>query len=171
MNLLKISLQFLLVLTFAVSAAAQTDFSDPNVKYTFTLPSDSWKMTVAPSKVSPNVEYVYEYKNNGHLEIRSHAVEENDLFGDVIKQEELRLQFFKGYVAGKEENFAGSLSGRVFNFEFVRAGRNMSGRYYLLRSDDTTIYVLRFEGLKENLRSIRNETDSIARTFKMNTKM
>jgi hypothetical protein len=167
MKILKNSLLISFLFVLAVSVSAQTEFSDSNVEYTFTLPNDTWKMTVKPSEVSPNVEYVYKFRNQGHLEIRKLTVDEKALYGDMIKQEEQSLQFLPGYVAGREENFRGALSGRVFNYEFVRAGRNMSGRYYCLKVAPTTVYVLRFTGLKRILRSIRNETDSIARTFKI----
>ncbi|NNE65381.1 MAG: hypothetical protein HKN33_02350 [Pyrinomonadaceae bacterium] len=169
MKILKSSLLFSFILTLAVSAFAQSEFSDRNVEYTFSLPNDTWKMTVKPSDVSPNVEYVYKYRNQGHLEIRKLKVEKNSLYGDIIRQEEQSLQFLPGYVAGREENFKGALSGRAFNYEFLRGGKNMSGRYYFLKSDETSVYVLRFTGLKDILRSIRNETDFIARSFNVNT--
>jgi hypothetical protein len=53
----------------------------------------------------------------------------------------------------------------VFNFEFVRAGRPMSGRFYFLKAPDGSVYLLRFTGFRDKLRTIRNQTDSIARTF------
>ena len=167
MNILKNSLLLGFLFALTVSAAGQTDFTNPNVEYTFTLPNDTWKMTVKPSEYRPNVEYVYEFKRKGHLEIRKLKVEENALYGEIIREEETSLQFLPGYVAGREANFRGALPGRVFNYEFVRSGRPMSGRYYFLKSDETTVYVLRFTGDKNNLRSIRNQTDSIARTFKI----
>ena len=167
MKILKSSLLFSFLIVFAVSVSAQTDFSDPNVEYTFAVPNDTWKISVKPSESSPNVEYVYQYRNQGHLEIRKLRIKDTDLYGDIIRQEEQSLQFLPGYVAGKEETFTGALTGRVFNYEFVRAGKPMSGRYYFLKSDSTTVYVLRFTGLKDSLRSIRNETDSMARTFKI----
>jgi hypothetical protein len=77
------------------------------------------------------------------------------------------LQFKPGFVAGKEENFSGALKGKVSNYEFTQSGKNMSGRFYYLKADDTTVYVLRFTGLRDQLRTIRNQTDSIARTFKV----
>jgi hypothetical protein len=152
----------------AVSSFAQGDaFTDPNVDYGFDLPDAKWKMTVKPSATSPNVEYVYGYRTEGHLEVRKLSVAKNVLLSDVIKEEEQKLQFRPGYVAGKEENFVGRLRGSVFNFEFVAAAKGMAGRFYFLRANETTIYVLRFAGLKDTLRSIENQTDSIARTFKV----
>ncbi len=41
----------------------------------------------------------------------------------------------------------------------------MSGRFYFLRIDDNTVYALRFKGQKDSVRSIRDQSDSIARTF------
>ena len=150
----------------AVSAFGQTEtFSSPNVDYSFTLPDARWKMTVRPSDTSPNVEYVYMDRNDGHLEVRRIATRKDILLTDTIRDEEQKLQFLPGYVAGKEENFAGKHRGEIFNYEFVRTGRPMSGRMYFLRVSDDTIYVLRFTGMKDKLRSIQNQTDSIARTF------
>jgi hypothetical protein len=97
--------------------------------------------------------------------VRKLTVAKDALLADIMRDEELKLQFLPGYVAGREENFAGRLRGSVFNFEFVRAGRPMSGRFYFLKANDTTIYVLRFTGFRDRLRSIRNQTDSMARTF------
>lgn len=153
-------------LLLAVSALGQGgSFSDPNVDYTFDLPDERWKMTVKPSDTSPNVEYVFIDRRDGHLEVRKLTVGQNDLLTDVIRSEEQKLQFQPGYVTGKEENFSGKLRGSVFNYEYVRAGRNMAGRFYFLRANPTTVYVLRFTGERDKLKSIRNFTDSIARTF------
>lgn len=161
------TLPFILVFLLAGSLFAQSEFSDPNAEYAFSLPSDSWKMTVKPSQMSPNVEYVYNFRREGHLEVRKLSVSAGATFDDIIRQEEQKLQFVPGFVAGREENFKGSLSGKVFNYEFLRSGRNMSGRFYFLKSDPTTLWLLRFTGEKNSLRSIRNETDQIARTFKL----
>ena len=155
-----------LVLLIPVGVLAQeSTFSDPNVDYSFVLPEPEWKLVIRPSATTPNVEYVRSDRRGGHLEVRRLTVSKNAILTDVMKDEETKLQFLPGYVAGKEENFSGALRGSVFNYEFLRAGRNMSGRFYFLRADDTTVYILRFTGEREQLKSIRNETDSIARTF------
>lgn len=166
MKLNKILLSAACSFLLAVSAFAQTDsFANDNVEYTFDLPEATWKQTVKPSATSPNVEYVYRDRADGHLEVRRIAVKTGELLADIIRNEEQRLQFQPGFVAGKEEEFKGTLNGRAFNYEFVRSGRNMSGRFYFLKADDKTVYVLRFTGERDKLRSVRNQTDSIARTF------
>ena len=124
-------------------------------------------MTAKPSTTSPNVEYVYGDRSAGYLEIRKMSVKADDMMADMIAGEEEKLKFLQGYVAGKEENFAGNLRGTAFNYEFIRSGRNMSGRFYFLKVNPTTVYVLRFTAQKEKLMTIRNQTDSIARTFEV----
>ena len=164
----KLSLVLLVaVVAFAAfSAFAQNEtFSDPNVEYTFMLPEPKWKMTVKPSATSPNVEYVYGDRFDGHFEVRKLAIAKDAIMTDVVQDEEQKVQFRPGFVAGKEENFQGKLKGAVYNFEYVAAGRAMSGRFYFLKANDTTVYILRFSGQKDALRALRNQTDSIARTF------
>ena len=156
----------ILVGSLSISATAQTEtFSDPDVDYSFDIPDERWKMTVRPSTTSPNVEYVFGDRNDGHLEVRRLNVARGAILAGVIRDEEQKLQFLPGYVAGRDENFAGRIRGSIFNFEFVRSGRPMSGRFYFLRADDNTVYVLRFTGFRDKLRSIRNQVDSIGRTF------
>lgn len=154
-------------LSAATVFAQQATFSDPNVDYTFDLPEPKWKMTVKPSATVPNVEYVFGDRNDGHLEVRRLTVAKNAIMSDVIRQEEDKLRFLPGYVAGRGEIFRGNLNGTAFNFEFTRSGRPMSGRFYFLRADETTVYVLRFTGFTSSLKTIRNQTDSIGRTFEI----
>ncbi len=155
-------------LSFFVAANAQgTTFSNENVDYTFDLPDEKWKIVAEPSKIKPNVEYVYGDRSGGYLEIRKLSIKADSVMADVIADEETKLKFIQGYVAGKEEQFAGNLRGTVFNYEYIRSGRNHSGRIYFLKADPTTVYLIRFTGLKEKLIAIRNQTDSIARTFKI----
>jgi hypothetical protein len=157
------------MLVFAFCAFAQTTtFSDVNCDYTFELPDLTWKMVAKPTVTSPNVEYAYGDRFAGNLEVRKISAKADDLVSDLILREtDLKLQFWQGFVNGKELDFSGKLKGRVFNFEYVKNAKSMSGRFYYLRADDETVYVLRFTGLREKLLAIRNQTDSIARTFKL----
>ena len=150
------------------SFAQDQTFSDANVEYTFDLPEPTWKMVIKPSPSNPNVEFAYGDRLDGHLEIRKISVKETDALSDLIRNDqEQKLQFLPGFVAGKEEVFSGNLKGKVFNYEYVRSGKPMSGRFYYLKSDATTLYIVRFTGLRDKLRLIRNQVDSIARTFKL----
>lgn len=147
---------------FAGLAAAQTrSFDENGIEYTFEIPDERWKVV---SKSPTNV--VFGTAREGDLEIRKISVAATKPMIDVMKEEEVKLQFLQGFVAGKEEPFSGALRGNVYNFEFVRAGRPMAGRFYFLRSGDA-VYVLRFTAYTNNLRSLRVQTDIIARTFQI----
>lgn len=159
----KIGFALIFGLIFTLSGFAQTrTFSDPEVEFTFEIPDDRWKIVGK----SPYVNLVFNTAREGELEIRKITAPASKPISEVIRDEEQKLQFMPGYVAGKEENFSGILRGAIFNFEFVRAGRNMSGRFYFLRADDT-VYVLRFTGYSDSLRSLRVQTDIIARTCQL----
>src|SRR5688572_19196158 len=121
---------------FGRPAFAQESFSDVNVDYTFGVPDTKWKMTVKPSATSPNVEYVNGDRVDGHLEVRRLTVARDAVLTDIIRDEEQKVQFRPGFVAGKEENFSGRLRGAIYNFEYVAAGKSMSGRFYFLRANE-----------------------------------
>ena len=57
-----------------------------------------------------------------HLEVLKLSVPDKAVLTDLIRDEEQKLQFLPGYVAGKEEIFKGFLAGTVFNFEFAVPG-------------------------------------------------
>ena len=158
---------FLLVLAigslFAGFAAAQTrTFSENGVEYTFEIPEERWKVVSR----TPHMNLVYGTPREGDLEIRKIAAPADKPMIDVMKDEEEKLQFLQGFVAGKDERFNGALSGSIYNYEFVRSGRPMAGRFYYLRDGDS-VYVLRFTAYTNNLRSLRTQTDMIARTFQL----
>ena len=169
-TLLSLLMLFAATVMFSTSAAAQTEtFSDPNVDYSFVLPEPKWRKTVTPSATNPNVEYVYGDRVFGRLEVRKLDAPQSRLLADIVRDEDQKLQFLMGYAPGKQENFSGKLRGAIYNFEFVKGGRPMVGRFYFLRDGDVA-YVLRFEGRKDSLNSIQNQMDSIARTFSTKSK-
>lgn len=152
----------LAVFTFAATAAAQrTTFSDAAAEFTFEIPDEKWKVVgKAP------VNLVYTTANDGDLEVRKLTLAASRPLGELMKAEEEKLQFLRGFVAGKDENFSGALRGSVYNYEFVSSGRGKSGRFYYLRDGDT-VYVLRFTGYTDKLRALRTQTDMMARTFQV----
>jgi len=169
-TLLSLAMIIAAAVVLSSTAAAQTEtFSDPNVDYTFALPDAKWRKTVTPSSTNPNVEYVYGDRVFGRFEVRKISAPQSEMLADVVRDEDQKLQFLMGYAPGKQENFSGKLRGVIYNFEFVKGGRPMVGRFYFLRDGDV-VYVLRFEGRKDSLNSIQNQTDSIARTFAITKK-
>lgn len=151
----------LFALPLAAAAQDRSSFSEPGIEFTFQIPDEKWKVVGR----SP-VNLVFATANEGDLEIRKLTAPAGKPIGDVMKSEEEKLQFLRGFVAGKEENFSGALRGAIYNYEFIRSGRNFAGRFYYLRSGDT-VYVLRFTAYADKLRSLRTQTDIIARTFQL----
>lgn len=150
----------------ALSALGQDAFTDPNADYTFSIPDAKWKLTGKPTAALPNADFVYGDRADGLLEIRRLTVPRDQVLSDLIHGgEEAKLSFRPGFVSGKDENFTGRYRGTVFNYEYVGAGRPMAGRNYYLRINETTVYLLKFSGPKDNIRSLRSQADIIARTF------
>ena len=117
-----------------------------------------------------NLSTVDDY-SNGYLRLRKKVVTPDttseDLFSEAEKWE---LQKLPGYVVcsgGKGTEFSGQLKGTVFSYEFVSQGRNMDGRIYYLRLDSRTFYILHFTVASEKLPSLRDQMDSIARSFRL----
>ena len=152
----------------AFSAFGQDVFSDPNAEYTFSIPDAKWKVATKPTATLSNADLVFVDRVDGLLEIRKLTVAKDQVLTDLIHGgEEAKLSFRPGFVAGKDETFSGKMRGAVFNYEYVGAGHSMAGRSYYLRANDTTVYLLKFTGPKENIRSFRTQADTMARTFSL----
>ena len=150
------------------AALAQQLYSHDNVEYTFELPSANWKSILEPDAAHEHPEFVYGDRLDGYLTIRKEVVDAGTTAGELARRDQdLKLRFLPGFVEGKQEPFNGRLDGVTMSYEFVRTGKPMLGRTYYLQVDNRTIYALRFTGLKDKLARIRNQTDLIARTFKI----
>lgn len=147
---------------------AQQLYSHDKVEYTFELPSPTWKSIIEPDAAHEHPEFVYGDRLDGYLTIRKEIVDPGTTAAELARRDQdLKLRFLPGFVEGKQEPFNGRLDGVTMSYEFVRTGKPMLGRTYYLQVDNRTIYALRFTGLKDKLGRIRNQTDLIARTFKL----
>lgn len=155
----------MLALASLVATAQQTYTSD-NAGYTLELPSERWRVTQEPDSLHEHAEFIYGDRNDGYLRIRKEVVEAGTTAADISQRDkDQKLKFQTGYVEGKEERFAGRLNGVTFSYEYTSGGKAMAGRMYYLQADNRTVYALRFTGLRDRLLQIRNQTDSIARSF------
>lgn len=158
----------LVVLSLVVHVAtAQQLYSHEKVEYTFELPSANWRAIMEPDAAHEHPEFVYGDRLDGYLTIRKEVVEAGTTPAELARRDDVKLRFLPGFVQGKEETFDGRLDGVTISYEFVRSGKPMLGRTYYLQVDNRTIYALRFTGLRDKLSRIRNQTDLIARTFKL----
>ena len=157
----------LLALTTPVALAQQT-YTHDNVEYTFEIPSPTWRSIVDPDAAREHPEFVYGDRTQGYLRIRKEALDEGLAVKDfAIRDQDQKVRFLPGYVDGKIEPFAGRLTGWTASYEYTQAGKPMGGRTYYLQADPRTVYALRFTGMRDKLSRIRNQTDQIARSFKM----
>ena len=156
-----------LALMISVVSAQQT-YSNDKVEYTFEIPSPTWRAILEPDAAHPHPEFVYGDRLDGYLTIRKEVVDQGTTPAELARRDQdLTLRFLPGFVEGKQENFNGRLDGVTISYEFVRTGKPMLGRVYYLQADNRTIYALRFTGLRDKLMRIRNQTDLVARTFKL----
>ena len=158
----------LLALCAVTPAQTQEIFTDPHAPYTLELPSPTWRAITRPDSAHEHTEFVYGDRSDGYLRIRKEVVDEGTTPAALSRRDhELKLRFLAGYVEGKEENFPGRLKGVASSYEFTGGGKPMLGRIYYLQADSRTIYVLHFTGARDKLMRIRNQTDSIARSFQL----
>ncbi|HEU4794367.1 MAG TPA: hypothetical protein VFT02_01985 [Pyrinomonadaceae bacterium] len=160
----------LVVLSLMVQVVtAQQTYTHDQVDYTLELPSTAWRTITQPDEAGKeHPEFVYGDRLDGHLTIRKEIVEAGTSPSQLAQRDaDLKLRFLPGFVQGKEEPFKGRLEGVTLSYEYVRSGKPMLGRTYYLQVDNRTIYALRFTGLKDKLSRIRNQSDLIARTFKI----
>ncbi len=152
----------------AAIVGAQMQYTSNKVDYTVELPSAAWHLVAEPDATHHHAEWVYGDRLDGYLRIRKEATEPDLTTSEFARRDqEQRIRFLPGYVEGKEERFAGRLNGVTTSYEYTQAGKPMAGRTYYLQTDSRTVYVLRFTGLRNKLTRIRNQTDEIARSFRL----
>jgi hypothetical protein len=149
-------------------AAAQDPYTSEQLGYTVELPSSVWKVVSEPDAAHEHAEFVYGDRLEGYLQIRKEVVDAGTTPSDLARRDlDQKLRFLPGFVEGKEEPFKGRLNGVTASYEFIKTGKPMMGRIYYLQADNRTIYALRFSGLRDKLARIRNQTDLIARSFRL----
>jgi len=149
-------------------APAQDTYTTDQLDYTIELPSPVWRPVSGSDAAHEHAEFVNGERLEGYLQIRKEVVDADTTASNLSRRDmEQKLRFLPGFVEGKEEKFSGRLNGVTVSYEFVRTAKPMMGRIYYLQADNRTVYALRFTGLREKLGRIRNQTDVIARSFKL----
>ena len=142
-------------------------YTSPTVGFSVDFPSPAWRMVDEPDELHQHTEFVYGDRVDGYLRIRKETMDEGLTIADFAhRDQDQKTRFLPGYVAGKEEPFAGRLPGMTTSYEFTERGKPMAGRTYYLQAEPRTVYVLRFTGLRDKLLRIRNQTDQIARSLR-----
>ncbi len=168
MKLQKTFIALFLLTASSSMLAAQEAYTSDKIDYLIELPSATWRVVSEPDAAHEHVEFIYGERLDGYLQIRKEVVDAGTAAADLARRDlDQKLRFLPGFVEGKEEKFAGRLSGVTVSYEFIKTGKPMMGRIYYLQADNRTVYALRFTGLRDKLTRIRNQTDLIARSFKL----
>lgn len=161
-----------LLLASTVPLAGQTrQFTRDGIEYILELPSPAWQV-VSRLDVHDHAEFINgNDQANGYLRVRKVLVNHSATSAELFTQDEKwELGRLPGYVIGSEcegVRFEGHLSGAVFAYEYVAAGRTMYGRIYYLQVDARTFYALRFTVARDRLQAVRVQMDLIARSFRL----
>ena len=172
MRMQKTICMVVLLLASSVAVAGQTrQFTRDGIEYVLELPSPAWQV-VSRLDVHDHVEFINgNDPTNGYLRVRKIFVDQPTTTTDLFSaQEKWELQRLPGYVICSEcegVRFEGRLSGAVFSYEYVAAGRTMYGRIYYLQVDQRTFYSLRFTVARDKLQAVRDQMDAIARSFRL----
>lgn len=154
--------------TSCLVAAGQQVYRSDSLEYTLELPSAQWRVISEPDAAHDHAEFINGDRLDGYLKIRKEAVDAGTTVSDLARRDlDQKLRFLPGFVEGKEEKFSGRLNGVTVSYEFIKTAKPMMGRIYYLQVDNRTIYSLRFTGSRDKLARIRNETDFIARSFRL----
>jgi hypothetical protein len=152
----------------AAASAQEQPYTSETDEYTLELPSEVWKAVSRPDSEHRHTEFVNGVRPDGYLRVRREVVEGDTKLLEFARGEaDTKLRYQPGFVAGKDDRFTGRLSGVVLNYEYTLGGRPMAGRVYYLQADGRTVYVLHFTGLRDKLQRIQNQTDAIARSFRL----
>jgi hypothetical protein len=158
----------LILVALSSVVLAQEVWTHDKVDYSFDIPSPTWRAISEPDAAHEHPEFVYGDRLDGYLTVRKEVVEAGTTASELARRDQdQKLRFLPGFIEGKQEIFNGRLDGVTISYEFTRTGKQMLGRTYYLQADNRTIYALRFTGLRDKLSRIRNQTDLIARTFKL----
>lgn len=159
----------LLVTSFVAVAGQTRQFTRDGIEYVLELPSAAWQ-SASRLDVHEHLEFINgNDPTNGYLRIRKIFVDRPTTIADLFRdQEKWELQRLPGYVICSEcegVRFEGRLSGAVFSYEYVAAGRPLYGRIYYLQVDPRTFYSLHFTVARDKLQAVRDQMDLIAKSF------
>ena len=157
------------VLLFPSAVRSQTgSFTYKHRNYAVELPSTKWRAIKVPGVAHDSTEFRYGEQGLVQMRIRGEMVDPGLTSEDLVQR---RLQsdrvYLDGYVKGRVESFQGELSGTKYPYEYVTLGKPMARHIYYLQANDRFIYRLEFTGPPDELQGLGDQTDFIARSFRL----
>jgi len=143
-------------------------YTAENVNYALVLPSPEWRAINVPGIGHDDTEFRYGNHSAVQMRIRRELVDAAVPVPDLIqRQQQMDRSLFLGYVKEKVEPFTGHLSGARYAYEYVADGAVKGRLVYYLEANNRVVYRLEFAGSPEDLRNLSEQTDLIARSFRL----
>lgn len=144
-------------------------FTNRSVDYVIEFPSSKWRVLPSSGIVSARTRTAFMYADGGRVRllVRKKLVDASTTPSDMVRRRQTWDRHLAGYVLIKEESFTGRLSGSKFAYEYTRGGKPMTAVIYYLEADNRTIFSLLFRGPRDGMENLRNQADSIARSFRL----
>ena len=154
---------------FSSNFKSQTrSYTAENLDYVLVLPTAQWRAINVPGVTNDSTEFRYDSDGAVHLRIRRELVDADVTVADLIqRQQGLHRSSLPGYVKEKVEPFAGRLGGARYAYEYVTEGKPTARVSYYLEANNRLIYRLEFAGSPDLLRTLSEQTDLIARSFRL----
>ena len=155
---------------FPSTTRSQTrTFTNRSVDYVIEFPSSKWRILPSSGIVSARTrkEFIHADGDRVRLLIRRKLVDVDVTPSDMVRRRQLWDRHLAGYVLIKEESFNGQMSGVKFAYEYTRGGKPMTALIYYLEADNRTIYSLLFRGTRDEMQRLHDQSDSIARSFRL----
>ena len=154
---------------FSSNFKSQTrSYTAENLDYVLVLPTAQWRAINVPGVANDSTEFLYDSDGAIHLRIRRELVDADVTVAELIQhQQKLHRSSLPGYVKEKVEPFAGRLSGARYAYEYVTEGKPTARLIYYLKANNRLIYRLEFAGSPDLLRTRSEQTDLIARSFRL----
>src|SRR5215204_3939807 len=96
----------------SAASAQEQPYTSETDEYAIELPSEVWKAVPRPDSEPRRVEFVNGVRPDGYLLVRRDVVEGNTDRKEYARGEaDTKLRYKPAFVAGKDERFAGRLSG------------------------------------------------------------
>ncbi|MBX7220732.1 MAG: hypothetical protein K1Y36_12355 [Blastocatellia bacterium] len=149
-------------------------FRDEEGGYQLTL-EKGWRTEVAVENSGKrSTEIIFMDRSYSLMKVKKEKVPADqpvvlDPVRDLLNREvDNDLHYRPDFKVISQERFVNSVGqGVMFQFNYRRVGKPMTGRYYFVQTAPDTIWVMRFTGEQKFHDPLRYQTDQLARTFKL----
>lgn len=143
-------------------------YTAENLNYVLVLPSAQWRTVNVPGIARDSTQFRYDNGGAVRLRVRRELVNADVTVADLIqRQQALHRSSLTGYVKEKVEPVTGHLSGARYAYEYVKQGKLTARVIYYLEANNRVVYRLEFAGSPDLLKNISEQTDFIARSFRL----